>query len=181
MTQNEMETQFLFRNIRPEEGKTAAGIERICFPPNEACTEPRMLLRTKTMPELFLVAIHRETGKMAGFINGLATDETVFRDEFFTDIELQNPDGKNVMILGVDVLPEYRRQGLARAMMTEYRRRLRAAGKQQLLLTCLEEKVEMYRKFGFTDLGAANSQWGGECWHEMRCILSPAIDIEGAI
>ena len=25
----------------------------------------------------------------------------------------------------------------------------------------------MYEKFGFTDLGQANSTWGGETWHAM--------------
>jgi hypothetical protein len=50
--------------------------------------------RVKTAPELFLVAIDRSTGKMAGFLNGLATDETIFRDEFFTDASLYNPKGK---------------------------------------------------------------------------------------
>ena len=29
------------------------------------------------------------------------------------------------------------------------------------------EKVKMYEKFGFTDLGQANSTWGGEAWHAM--------------
>lgn len=163
--------QFIFRPIRPEEGETAAEIEAICFPPNEACTKERMLRRVAEMPELFLVAIHRETGKMAGFINGLSTEEEIFRDEFFTNIRLQNPTGKNVMILGLDVLPEFRGKGLARALVAQYMQCQRQAKRKQLLLTCLKEKVEMYQKFGFTDLGPANSSWGGESWHEMRCEL----------
>ena len=71
------------------------------------------------------------------------------------------------MLLGVDVLPEYRRQGLAQAMMEEYAGRERAKGRKKLLLTCLDSKVGMYEKFGFTDIGIANSTWGGEEWHEM--------------
>lgn len=163
--------RFLFRNILPDEGEIAADIEQICFPPNEACSRERMLRRVTTMPELFLVAVDRATGEIAGFLNGLATDETVFRDEFFTDISLQNAAGSHVMILGLDVLPQYRRQGLARAIVAEYKTRQRAAGRKALLLTCLDSKVEMYQKFGFTDLGAANSAWGGEEWHEMKCEL----------
>ena len=37
-----------------------------------------------------------------------------------------------------------------------------------MVLTCLDEKVEMYKKMGFTDQGVANSTWGNEEWHEMR-------------
>lgn len=42
---------------------------------------------------------------MAGFVNGIATDESKLRDEFFMDAGWHDPKGKNVMILGVDVLP----------------------------------------------------------------------------
>ena len=41
-------------------------------------------------------------------IRDRATDEEKFRDEFFTDIDLCDENGKNVMLLGLDVLPEYR-------------------------------------------------------------------------
>ena len=39
------------------------------------------------------------------------------------------------------------------------------------MLTCLESKVEMYKKLGFVDQGMADSTWGGEAWHEMRCTV----------
>ena len=42
--------------------------------------------RTENAFETFLVAVDKETGKIAGFLNGVATDEEVFRDEFFTDM-----------------------------------------------------------------------------------------------
>ena len=32
--------------------------------------------------------------------------------------------------------------------------------------TCKEQKVKMYKKFGFTDRGEANSSWGGQKWHK---------------
>jgi ribosomal protein S18 acetylase RimI-like enzyme len=162
--------RFEFRNIcadDAEEVRQAVEIEQICFPPNEACSEANMRARVAKAAELFLVAVDRETGKIAGFLNGLATDESVFRDEFFTDAELYEPEGKNIMLLGLDVLPEYRLQGLARALVKEYARREREKGREMLLLTCLQAKVEMYQKFGFEDRGIANSIWGGEEWHEM--------------
>ena len=47
-----------------------------------------MVERATKAPEYFLVAVDRQTGKIAGILNGLATDETTFRDEFFTNAEL---------------------------------------------------------------------------------------------
>ena len=75
------------------------------------------------------------------------------------------------MLLGLDVLPEYRGQGLAREIVRQYRLREQEKGRKTLVLTCLQDKVEMYLRFGFTDHGMANSTWGGEQWHEMRYTL----------
>lgn len=157
----------MIRQIRREEADEAAEIERICFPPNEACTYKQMQERVRRAPELFLVAEERETGKIAGFLNGLSTDEERFRDEFFENAALYNPDGANVMLLGLDVLPEYRRQGLATYLMKTYLKTESKKGRKKVLLTCLDSKVAMYEKMGYQDLGAANSTWGGEQWHEM--------------
>ena len=75
------------------------------------------------------------------------------------------------MLLGLDVLPEYRMQGLAREIVRQYKLREQEKGRHMLLLTCLKEKVQMYEKFGFVDKGIANSTWGGEEWHEMSCVI----------
>ena len=159
--------RFLFRNIRLDEIDEATEIEQICFPPNEACTAGSMKERVLAVQKLFLVAEEIETGKIAGFLNGMSTKETKFRDEFFTTPTLYDPEGDQVMLLGLDVRPEYRRQGLARELVSQYAERERKRGRKRLILTCLENKVEMYQKFGFQDLGMAESTWGGEAWHEM--------------
>lgn len=159
--------QFEFRVIRMEEISQAVEIEQICFPPNEACSEKNMKERILAASDLFLVAVDKKTGKIAGFLNGLATEEDVFRDEFFTDASLQNERGSNIMLLGLDVLPEYRNRGLAREIMYQYLSREKSRGRKKLLLTCLRSKVHFYEKMGYQDLGIANSEWGGEEWHEM--------------
>lgn len=166
-TSQELAERFEFRSILPEETDQAVTIEHICFPPNEACSRKAMTERIAAAPELFLVAIDRVTGRVAGFLNGISTNETSFRDEFFTDISLHDPKGKSVMLVGLDVLPEYRGQGLAREIVRRYGDRERENGRELLVLTCLEPKVQMYQKMGFLDLGIANSTWGGEEWHEM--------------
>lgn len=162
-----LEEHFEFRSILPKETDQAVAIEHICFPPNEACSRKAMTERIAAAPELFLVAVDRTNGRVAGFLNGISTNETSFRDEFFTDISLHDPKGKSVMLVGLDVLPEYRGQGLAREIVSRYGDRERKNGRELLVLTCLEPKVEMYQKMGFRDLGIADSAWGGEEWHEM--------------
>ncbi|SEF80083.1 GNAT family N-acetyltransferase [Lachnospira multipara] len=160
--------EFEFRTIRLDEIDQAVEIEQICFPPNEACTREAMTRRINKAKDDFFVAIDKETGLIAGFVNGLATKEITFRDEFFTQEELYDVNGDNIMILGLDVLPEYRMQGLARSIISKYGELQFERGRKYLTLTCLDSRVPMYKKFGFEDLGQANSTWGGEAWHEMR-------------
>ena len=163
--------KYKFRNIRQDEIEQAAEIESICFPPNEACTYEHMESRIKKASDLFLVVVDRETGKIAGFLNGLATNQAHLTDDFFTDADLHDPDGANIMLLGLDVLPEHQHQGLARELMEQYKERECAKGRKKLILTCLPDKVEMYEKFGFEDHGIGDSVWGGEAWHEMDIVL----------
>lgn len=74
--------QYEFRNIKIEEIPQAAEIEKRCFPPNEACSYENMEQRIRKAPDLFLVAVDREKGLLAGFLNGLATDEEHLTDDF---------------------------------------------------------------------------------------------------
>lgn len=163
--------RFEFRDIRPEEAERAAEIEQIVFPPNEAVLPDDVKEQAAVAPELFLVAVDKSTGKIAGFLNGIATNETEFRDEFFTDKSLHEPDGSNVMLLGLDVVPEYQRHGLGTEIMRQYCLREKARGRKRIVLTCLPRLVAMYTKMGFTDLGMSSSTWGGESWHEMEILL----------
>ena len=163
--------QFEFRTILKSEAEQAVTIEHICFPPNEACSRQAMLTRIENASEQFLVAVDKTTGKLAGFITGLSTYEDKFRDEFFTDISLYDSKGENVMILGLDVLPEYRNRGLAREIVRNFSIMEKEKGRKTLILTCLDEKVKMYEKLGFSDKGMADSTWGGEEWHEMTYSL----------
>ncbi len=168
---DQLEADFVFRSILPEEGEQAADIEWACFPPNEACPRENMIQRAESIPDYFLVAEDRKTGRIAGLLNGIAVNEDQFRDEFFLDISLHDPAGRNVMLLGLEVLPEYRRRGLASALMGCYAERERARGRKSLILTCLDSRVPMYLGMGYRDLGISHSVWGGEVWHEMQLPL----------
>lgn len=84
MTKAELSELFTFRNVKEEEADQTIEIENICFPSNEACTPESMAERASQAQETFLVAVDKKTDKIAGFLNGIATDEDVFRDEFFS-------------------------------------------------------------------------------------------------
>ena len=167
----DLEKRFEFRTIREDEAGQAAQIEQACVPPREACSDVIIVERARSAPDLFLEAVDAETGKLAGFLNGLSTDEHAFKDEFFQNAQLYCPQGENIMLLGLAVLPQYRGQGLAGELMARYIRRERNNGRKRLILTCLEEKIAMYEKMGFRNCGLSGSSWGGKDWYDMVCIL----------
>ncbi len=164
--------RFEFRTINTSDIDRVVNIEQVCFPPNEACSEQHMRERIEAASDLFLVAIDKDNGKVAGFLNGIATNEYMFRDEFFTDASLHQTDGKNIMLLGLDVLPEYRKQGLAHEIVYRYLRRESEHGRKTVTLTCLKNKIKFYKKMGFTNRGLSGSTWGCEKWYEMTYLLN---------
>ena len=154
-----------------DEGEKINAVEQICFPPNEACPEEEMYRRVKSMPGQFLVAVDRGTGEIAGFLDGIASDEERFKDEFFTDVTLHDPAARTDFLMGLDVLPAYRGQGLAKELIRLYAIWGQVKGRHRMVLTAHDEKVPMYEKMGFRDLGISDSVWGGDPWHEMEMRL----------
>lgn len=164
--------KYEFRSIRAEEADQAVEIEQICFPPEQAISAEDIRERVNKIPDMFLVAVERKTGKLAGYLTGLATDEREFQDRFFTDAGLNDPHGKNNMLLGLEVLPEHRGQGLARELMTRYLAREKERGRKKAVLTCVDSKVGMYERMGFQYAGISASVLGNEKWNEMEYVFS---------
>ena len=162
---------IILRNARLEDFGGICEMERLCFPPNEAEKPENVLRRLRHAPAAFLVAEDAARGALAGFVCGMPTDERSFRDEFFTDESLYDPHGENVIMLSLEVHPDYRGMGIARRLMEGFASREAAAGRRALILTCHEALIGMYEGLGFIHNGLANSCWGGETWHEMRRAL----------
>ena len=88
---------------------------------------------------------------------------------------MHDPAAQTDFLMGLDVLPEYRGKGLARELMRLYGIQAQVKGRLRMVLTAHEEKVGMYEKMGFTDLGISGSVWGGNPWHEMEIRLDSRI------
>lgn len=52
--------------------------------------------------------------KDGSFLEWSATNREHLTDDFFTDADQHDPAGANIMLLGLDVLPEHQHQGLAK-------------------------------------------------------------------
>ena len=74
---------------------------------------------------------------------------------------MHDPAAQTEYLLGLDILPEYSGQGLAQELLRLYGIWSQVRGRHWMVLTAHEEKVGMYEKLGFTDLGISGSVWGG--------------------
>lgn len=152
--------------------KRIAEVEAICFPAAEAATEQSFAERLKTYPEHFWLL--EEDGKLISFINGMVTNEITIRDEMFEDATLHNEEGEWQAIFGVNTIPQYRRRGYAAKVMEHVIEEAKKQGRKGLILTCKEEKLHYYAKFGFKNLGLSKSVHGGAVWYDMILRLNRA-------
>lgn len=155
----------IIRQVKPEDLDKVTEVEAVCFPAAEAATRESFAQRIATFPESFFVAEHN--GTIIGFINGCATDERTIRDEMFEDSSLHNPEGCYQSIFGLDVIPEYQRQGIAAKLMNHLIEDARKKGRRGLILTCKDRLIHYYAKFGYQNLGVSASVHGGAVWYDM--------------
>ncbi len=156
---------FTIRPVEKTDLDAVTAVEAVCFPAAEAATKESFEHRIATFPECFFVAVHDH--KIIGFINGCATDERTIHDEMFEDSSLHKVDGCYQSIFGLDVIPEYQRQGIAAELMNHLIENARAKGRKGLILTCKDRLIHYYEKFGYQNLGVSASVHGGAVWYDM--------------
>ncbi|WP_461206229.1 GNAT family N-acetyltransferase [Clostridium sp. DL1XJH146] len=145
-------------------------IEQICFPMAEGATKKALKERLSVFPEGFLVA--ELNNKIIGFINGGITNETHIQDEFFQTMDLHIQNGDNVVIFGLDIHPEYQRNGYAEELMNNFIENAKKNNRKRILLTCKEHLIKYYSKFGYINEGVSQSVHGGAKWYDMYLELS---------
>jgi len=140
-------------------------VEASCFPEAEAATRISLEQRIKTFSKNFFLA--EVDGEIIGFINGAIINGTVIYDELYGNSKLHIPDGNYQTIFGLDVILEYRNQGIAAQLMNYMIEVSRASGRKGIILTCKEKLIHYYAKFGYTNMGISESVHGGAKWYDM--------------
>lgn len=160
---------IVIRHTTPADLCELGRIEAVCFPAAEAASAETLRERFDVFPEYFFTAEDGE--RPVGFINGMVTNRATICDEMFSTPAVHNPDGTRLAVLGLNVLPEYRRQGIARRLMDALLSQARADGKSGAVLTCKEHLIRYYESFGYRRLGVSASVHGGAVWHDMALVF----------
>lgn len=141
-------------------------IGKVCFPPEEAAAEKEFEERLKVYPNHFWIL--ENDGDLIGFINGMVTNETKIRDVMFKNASLHEEDGAWQAIFGVNTVPKYRKCGYATKMMEQVIVDAKKQGRKGCVLTCKEELIHYYEKFGYKNEGISQSKLAGAVWYDMR-------------
>ena len=154
------------RNATLRDLNAIAEVEAECFPLLEAAPEAEFVRRIKWNQKHFWVLTDHQ--KIVGFINGFATDARDLTDEMYDHAEMGDESGAWQMIFGLDVIPSCRRQGCGAMLMEKMIEDARDAGRRGVVLTCKEQLIHYYGKFGFQNEGVSPSVHGGVTWYQMR-------------
>lgn len=161
-----------FRHASLADLEEITEIEAICFPPNEACQEENFKKRLSVAPDHFWLMedmpANNGAGRVMGFVNDIASHKDLLEDDMFTDAVQHEPDGGYLIVLGLDMRPEYRHCGHAGRLMRKLIDHARESGRKGVVLTCHDYLIPYYETFGYKNLGISDSKWGGETWYDMR-------------
>ena len=134
---------YTIRPVRPTDFAAVTEVEAICFPAAEAATEESFKARIA------------------------ATDSKTICDEMYENSACHRPDGAYQSIFGLDVIPDYRCQGIAAALMDHMIEDAKNKGRKGLILTCKDRLIHYYAKFGYKNMGVSESVHGGAVWYDM--------------
>ena len=154
------------RKATIEDLDAITALEAACFPAAEAASRESFKKRLEVFADRFWLLW--EGDRLVSMVNGMVTDREELVDEMFADATIHQADGKWQMIFGVATHPEYQRRGLAAKVLQRAIAECKAEGRKGLILTCKEQKLHYYAKFGFVNQGVSVSEHGGALWYQMR-------------
>ena len=73
----------------------------------------------------------------------------------------ERPDGAWQMIFGLNTMPAYRNRGVGGQLIEAFIELAKEENRNGVILTCKEEKIHYYAKFGFVNEGESVSDHGG--------------------
>lgn len=161
--------EIIIRHVLPTDLDYCFLVETSGFPPEEAATKETIKLRLETFPQGFLVA--QVNGRVVGILNSAATNKDDISDEELKQLIGHDPDGKNMVVFALAILPEFQKRGLSRQLMSRFVEEARGHKKENVLLLCKQHLIAYYERLGFDHVGLSMSTHGGAEWHEMRLAL----------
>lgn len=139
------------RTVKMDDLNAIVKLESSAFHMSEEMTRKDMIGRIKNYPDTFLVA--EVDGKVVGHVFGPVSKERYIRDELYFKNQPNNAQYPYQTILSLATRKEYRKQGIASALIEELCKIAQAQDRRAITLTCLPKLFYFYEKRGFINEG----------------------------
>ncbi|MBS4207247.1 GNAT family N-acetyltransferase [Bacillus sp. FJAT-50079] len=153
------------RNVRSADLEQMLIIENEGFSMEEAATREAFVERIQLIPDTFIVA--EKQGKILGYVNGPIIDQPYITDDLFEKIKENPKSGGFQSVLGLAVSKQDRNQGIAKLLIEKLEELVVENEREGITLTCKQDLVSFYERFGFVNHGMSESQHGGIRWYNM--------------
>ena len=153
------------RNVSKTDLEQLLFIENQGFSIEEAATKEAFMERIQLIPDTFIVA--EKEGEILGYINGPIINQPYITDDLFKEIKENPKRGGYQSILGLAVSKQARNQGIARGLMKKMEELVEENDREGITLTCKQELISFYEKFGFVNRGLSESKHGGVSWYNL--------------
>ncbi len=135
------------RTVKMDDLDAIVELESSAFHMSEEMTRKDMIGRIENYPDTFLVA--QVDGKVVGHVFGPVSKERYIKDELYFKNQPNNAQYHYQTILSLATNQEYRKQGIASALIEE----LCKIARRAITLTCLPKLFHFYEKRGFINEG----------------------------
>jgi ribosomal protein S18 acetylase RimI-like enzyme len=161
---------LIIRNVQMEDLPEIAIIESLCFPGDEAASKETFEKRIHLIPDSFFVA--EMEGVIVGFVNGPVIETPYITDELFREVKVNPLKGGHQSVLGIAVTPHFQTRGVAAALLAHIEKVAKTNHRQSITLTCKEDLIGFYNKYGYANMGVSKSEHGGIIWYNMVKMFS---------
>ncbi len=139
------------RTVKMDDLDAIVELESSAFHMSEEMTRKDMIGRIENYPDTFLVA--QVDGKVVGHVFGPVSKERYIKDELYFKNQPNNAQYHYQTILSLATNQEYRKQGIASALIEELCKIAQSQDRRAITLTCLPKLFHFYEKRGFINEG----------------------------
>ena len=139
------------RTVKMDDLDAIVELESSAFHMSEEMTRKDMIGRIENYPDTFLVA--QVDGKVVGHVFGPVSKERYIKDELYFKNQPNNAQYHYQTILSLATNQEYRKQGIASALIEELCKIAQSQDRRAITLTCLPKLFHFYGKRGFINEG----------------------------
>lgn len=142
---------YEIRPVEKSDLESIVAIEAAAFDMPIEMTRKDMLGRIDNYPDTFLVAA--VDGQVVGHVFGPAAHERYIKDVLYYDNHENRSADPYQTVLSLAVAEQYRKNGIATALLAELSKVAASEHRKAVTLTCLPKLFDFYEKRGFVNEG----------------------------